>query len=70
MEKDKFIDPKSDYGFKLLFGTVANKELTIGFLNSLLEKNIKDITFHNVEMSSVSWTLSWTQTILRSTVGI
>lgn len=50
MEKDKFIDPKSDYGFKLLFGTVANKELTIGFLNSLLEKNIKDITFHNVEM--------------------
>ncbi|MBO5225207.1 MAG: PD-(D/E)XK nuclease family transposase, partial [Parabacteroides sp.] len=41
MEKDKFIDPKSDYGFKLLFGTVANKELTIGFLNSLLEKNIK-----------------------------
>ena len=50
MKEVKFIDPKSDYGFKVLFGTVANKELTIGFLNSLLDKQIKDITFQNVEM--------------------
>ena len=47
MKSDKFIDPKSDYAFKVIFGTVSNKELTIGFLNSLLNK---DITFHNVEM--------------------
>ena len=45
-----FIDPKSDYAFKRFFGTVSNKELTIGFLNSLLNKDIKDIIFHNVEM--------------------
>lgn len=50
MKEAKFIDPKSDYGFKVLFGTVANKELTIGFLNSLLDKQIQDITFQNVEM--------------------
>lgn len=50
MKSDKFIDPKSDYAFKVIFGTVSNKELTIGFLNSLLNKDIKDITFHNVEM--------------------
>ena len=43
-------DPKSDYAFKRFFGTVSNKELTIGFLNSLLNKDIKDIIFHNVEM--------------------
>ena len=36
--------------FKRFFGTVSNKELTIGFLNSLLNKDIKDIIFHNVEM--------------------
>ena len=50
MKSDMFIDPKSDYAFKRFFGTVSNKELTIGFLNSLLNKDIKDIIFHNVEM--------------------
>lgn len=50
MKSDKFIDPKSDYAFKRFFGTVSNKELTIGFLNSLLGKDIKEVIFHNVEM--------------------
>lgn len=54
METDKFIDPKSDYAFKVIFGTVANKMLTIKFLSSLLGKDIRDITYHNVERQGVN----------------
>jgi len=32
----RFIDPFTDYGFKRLFGTEANKELLIAFLNLFL----------------------------------
>lgn len=47
----KYVNPYTDFGFKLLFGTVANKDLLIGFLNALLklESPIKDITYNNVE---------------------
>ncbi len=45
MKSDMFIDPKSDYAFKRFFGTVSNKELTIGFLNSLLNKRISKISY-------------------------
>lgn len=47
----RYVNPYTDFGFKLLFGTVANKELLIGFLNALLnlESPIKDLTYANVE---------------------
>lgn len=47
----RYVNPYTDFGFKLLFGTVANKELLIGFLNALLKLDspIKDITYDNVE---------------------
>lgn len=47
---EKFVNPFSDYGFKLIFGTEISKELIIMFLNSLLnDEVITDIIFHNVE---------------------
>lgn len=54
MKKERFIDLKSDYGFKVIFGRPENKELTIGFLNSLLGKDIRDILFHNVELAGMN----------------
>lgn len=47
----RYVNPYTDFGFKLLFGTVANKDLLIGFLNALLDLKspIKDITYNNVE---------------------
>lgn len=45
----KFLDPTSDYAFKKIFGNEQRKNLTISFLNSLLElpegKRIVDLTF-------------------------
>lgn len=47
----RFINPYSDYGFKLLFGREVSKELLIDFLNGLLvgERVITDLTFLNNE---------------------
>ena len=47
----KYINPYTDFGFKLLFGTDLNKELLISFLNALLFKKeeIKSITYLNTE---------------------
>lgn len=47
--KEKFINPFSDVGFKMIFGSEVSKELIIKFLNSLLNEGITDITFRNVE---------------------
>ncbi len=49
--QDKYINPYTDFGFKLLFGTVMNKELLISFLNALLfkEETVKDVTYLNTE---------------------
>ena len=46
-----FINPYTDYGFKKLFGTEANKDLLIDFLNQFLPENrlIEDVFFQNVE---------------------
>ena len=33
----KFINPFTDYGFKLIFGREVSKDLLIEFLNDLLE---------------------------------
>ena len=43
--QDKYVNPYTDFGFKLLFGTAVNKELLISFLNALLfkEEVIKDV---------------------------
>ncbi len=48
---DRYINPYTDFGFKLLFGTPMNKDLLIGFLNSLLhlEHEITDVTYLNAE---------------------
>ena len=45
------MNPYTDFGFKLLFGTDMNKELLISFLNSLLHGRevIKDVTYLNAE---------------------
>jgi predicted transposase/invertase (TIGR01784 family) len=43
----RFIDPLTDFGFKLFFGTEENKDLLIVFLNELFKgrKIIRDITY-------------------------
>ncbi len=33
--KEKYINPYTDFGFKKLFGTEMNKDLLISFLNAL-----------------------------------
>ena len=49
--QDKYINPYTDFGLKLLFGTPMNKELLISFLNALLfkEETVKDVTYLNAE---------------------
>lgn len=48
---ERYINPYTDFAFKLLFGTELNKELLISFLNALLHKEqvIKDVTYLNAE---------------------
>ena len=52
MKEREFINPFTDFGFKRIFGQEINKELTIDFLNLLLdgERHIADLTIHNPEM--------------------
>lgn len=47
----RYVNPYTDFGFKWLFGSEVNKDLLIGFLNALLQREspIKDITYKNVE---------------------
>ena len=47
----RYVNPYTDFGFKLLFGTPMNKDLLIGFLNALLrdEAEIMDVTYLNAE---------------------
>ena len=46
-QRERYINPYTDFGFKKLFGTAMNKELLISFLNALFngKENIKDITY-------------------------
>jgi predicted transposase/invertase (TIGR01784 family) len=48
----KFINPFTDYGFKLIFGQEVNKDLLIAFLNGLFEgeKVITDLIFLDKEL--------------------
>lgn len=36
---ERYVNPYTDFGFKLLFGTEVNKDLLISFLNALLNKD-------------------------------
>lgn len=49
--KEIYVDPRTDFGFKYLFGTELNKDLLIGFLNALFhgEHVVKDVTYLNSE---------------------
>ena len=52
----KYVNPYTDFGFKMLFGTYVNKELLISFVNSLLngKEVIKDLTYLNTEHMGTS----------------
>ena len=49
---EKYVSPFTDFGFKLLFGTPANKEFLMAFLNSILDckSPIEDISYDNTEV--------------------
>jgi hypothetical protein len=49
--KERYINPYIDFGFKKLFGTKANKELVIDFLNELIHDRgrITDIQYMTAE---------------------
>ena len=51
MEKQRYISPYTDFGFKYIFGSELNKEYLISFLNALFNGRhvIKDVTYHNTE---------------------
>lgn len=53
--KEVYIDPRTDFGFKYLFGTPMNKELLIGFLNALFHGThiITDLTYLNSEQLGI-----------------
>lgn len=56
MLKDRYIDPKTDFGFKYLFGTELNKDLLIGFLNALFHGDhvVKNVTYLNSEQLGIT----------------
>lgn len=52
---ERLMDLKIDFAFKQLFGNEKNKQITIVFLNAILQKTgrgiIKDVVFANVEQN-------------------
>ena len=50
-QASRYINPLTDFGFKRIFGTEANKDLLIHFLESVLDINggIKDLRYDNPE---------------------
>lgn len=50
---NRLMDLKVDFAFKQLFGSEKNKDITVVFLNAILQrtgrKRIKDISFSNTE---------------------
>jgi len=43
----KFLDIKTDYAFKKVFGSENSKDILLSFLNSILEINIVDLTIED-----------------------
>lgn len=55
VEKAKYINPLTDFGFKKLFGTEPNKPLLIDFLNQILpDRKIKDLTYASGEQQGAT----------------
>ena len=52
---ERYVNFYTDFGFKKLFGTEANKDLLISFLNALLDgkEEIKDLTYLNAEQLGI-----------------
>jgi len=51
-ERERYINPYTDFGFKKLFGTELNKDLLISFLNALFndeKRIIQDVQYLNAE---------------------
>ncbi len=54
-QKEKYINPLTDFGFKKLFGTEPNKDLLIDFLNQILpDRKIKDLTYSSGEKQGLT----------------
>lgn len=54
-QKERYINPLTDFGFKKLFGTEPNKMLLIDFLNLILpDKKIKDLTYSSNEKAGLT----------------
>lgn len=51
LQADRYVNPYTDFGFKMLFGTEVNKDLLISFVNSLFNGRevITDLTYLNTE---------------------
>lgn len=51
-----FFNPRTDYGFKLLFGQEESKEFLLHFLNALFEGEyvITDVTYRDKEIPGIS----------------
>lgn len=53
--KGKYINPLTDFGFNILFGTEPNKMLLIDFLNQILpDRQIKDLTYSSGEKQGLT----------------
>jgi len=54
-QKDRYINPLTDFGFKKLFGTEPNKVLLIDFLNQILpDRKIKDLSYSSGEKQGLT----------------
>ena len=52
--KHRYVDPTSDEGFKIVFGTEGNEDLLIGLLNEVIpEAKIVHLTYRNTEHLSM-----------------
>lgn len=54
-QKERYINPLTDFGFKKLFGTEPNKILLIDFLNQILpDRKIKDLSYSSGERQGLT----------------
>ncbi len=49
IDKEIYLNPLTDFGFKKLFGEEANIDLLIAFINSILKLNITKLSFKKTE---------------------
>ncbi len=54
-QKERYINPLTDFGFKKLFGTEPNKMLLIDFLNQILpDRKIKNLSYSSGEKQGLT----------------